>query len=94
MENRRVRVGAATESTAQAWRRLAGSIDLLSLALLILALRRVGKIQQLLRAATVLPKLRRPTKVPRGAIRRRHADKAHRSEVKQGRGGGGSGGEG
>jgi ribosome-associated protein len=52
------------------------------------------KLVALLRAASVPPKLRRPTKVPRGAIRRRLADKAHRSEVKQGRGGGGSGGEG
>jgi ribosome-associated protein len=52
------------------------------------------KLVALLRAASVPPKLRRPTKVPRGAIRRRLADKAHRSEVKHGRGGGGSGGEG
>ena len=44
-----------------------------------------AKLVELVRAALVRPKTRRSTKVPRGAKRRRVADKRHASEIKNNR---------
>jgi ribosome-associated protein len=44
-----------------------------------------SKLTLIVRAALDRPKLRRPTKVSRGAKRRRVADKRHRAEIKSNR---------
>lgn len=46
-----------------------------------------SKLILIVRAALVRPKLRRPTKVSKGAKRRRVADKRHKSEIKKNRSG-------
>lgn len=46
------------------------------------------KLVTIVRAALVRPKTRRPTKVSRGAKRRRVADKRHKAEIKRTRRGG------
>ncbi len=48
-----------------------------------------SKLTLIVRAALVRPKVRRPTKVSRGAKRRRVADKRHHAEKKANRSGGG-----
>jgi ribosome-associated protein len=48
------------------------------------------KLALIVRAALDRPKPRKPTKVSKGAKRRRVADKRHKSEIKRGRAGGGS----
>ncbi|MGE0867835.1 MAG: alternative ribosome rescue aminoacyl-tRNA hydrolase ArfB [Kofleriaceae bacterium] len=49
----------------------------------------IAKLTEIVRAALDRPKFRKPTKVTRGAKRRRVADKRHRSEIKRNRRGGG-----
>jgi ribosome-associated protein len=46
------------------------------------------KLANIVRAALERPTFRKPTKVSRGAKRRRVADKRHRSEIKRNRRGG------
>ncbi|MGE0546554.1 MAG: alternative ribosome rescue aminoacyl-tRNA hydrolase ArfB [Kofleriaceae bacterium] len=46
------------------------------------------KLAEIVRAALDRPKFRKPTKMTRGAKRRRVADKRHRSEIKRNRRGG------
>ena len=48
-----------------------------------------SKLTLIVRAALLRPKVRRPTKVSRGAKRRRVADKRHHAEKKANRSGGG-----
>jgi ribosome-associated protein len=48
-----------------------------------------SKLALIVRVALVRPKPRKPTKVSRGAKRRRVADKRHHAEIKRHRGGGG-----
>ena len=43
------------------------------------------RLQRLLAEAIVMPKERRPTRIPTAAKKRRLADKRHRAEVKKGR---------
>ena len=47
-----------------------------------------SKLALIVRAALARPKLRKPTKVSRGAKRRRVADKRHHAEIKRHRSGG------
>ena len=49
------------------------------------------KLVLIVKAALVRPKTRRPTKVSRGAKRRRVADKRHHADIKKNRRGGGGG---
>ncbi|CAN5603936.1 alternative ribosome rescue aminoacyl-tRNA hydrolase ArfB [soil metagenome] len=48
-----------------------------------------AKLAELIRQALFVPKTRRKTKPTRGSVRRRLEGKAHRSEIKAGRRGGG-----
>ena len=48
----------------------------------------MSKLALIVRAALDRPKPRKPTKVSRGAKRRRVADKRHKAEIKRGRAGG------